>query len=133
MIVVPSCWLVTEWIRSWQGLGGPWAVLGASQWQHPVVLALAAAGGVWLITFALVAANTGLLIALTGGRLAVRLAGLAGALIAVLAGPAAFALTPPAPAGQAARIALVQPGLTSGPAPRLHRSEQLTAAPAQPP
>ena len=128
MIVVPSCWLVTEWIRSWQGLGGPWAVLGASQWQHPVMLALAAAGGVWLITFALVAANTGLLIALTGGRLAVRLAGLAGALIAVLAGPAAFALTPPAPAGQAARIALVQPGLTSGPAPRLHRSEQLTAS-----
>jgi apolipoprotein N-acyltransferase len=127
-IVVPSCWLVTEWIRSWQGIGGPWAVLGASQWQHPVVLALAAAGGVWLISFVLVAANTGLLIALTGGRLAVRLAGLAAALAAVAAGPVAWALTPPAPAGQPLTVALVQPGLTSNAAVRLHRSEQLTAA-----
>ena len=66
--VVPSCWLVSEWIRSWQGIGGPWAVLGASQWQHPAVLALAAVGGVWLVTFALVASNTGLLIALVASQ-----------------------------------------------------------------
>jgi len=44
LVVVPSCWVVTEWIRSWQGIGGPWAVFGASQWQHPALLALAAAG-----------------------------------------------------------------------------------------
>src|SRR5260370_14924887 len=57
LVVVPSCWLLTEWLRSWQALGGPWAVFGASQWQHPAVLALAAVGGVWLISFALVLAN----------------------------------------------------------------------------
>ena len=66
LVVLPSCWLVIEWIRSWQGIGGPWAVFGASQWQHPVVLALAAVGGVWLISFALVAANTGILILIVG-------------------------------------------------------------------
>ena len=44
LVVVPSCWLLTEWLRSWQALGGPWAVFGASQWQHPAVLALAAVG-----------------------------------------------------------------------------------------
>jgi hypothetical protein len=33
LVVVPSYWLVIEWIRSWQGFGGPWALLGASQWQ----------------------------------------------------------------------------------------------------
>jgi apolipoprotein N-acyltransferase len=33
LFVVPSYWLVTEWIRSWQYLGGPWAVFGATQWQ----------------------------------------------------------------------------------------------------
>src|SRR3984957_20604312 len=51
--VLPSYWVFTEWARSWQGFGGPWDVLGASQWQHPAVLALAAVGGVWLISFAL--------------------------------------------------------------------------------
>jgi apolipoprotein N-acyltransferase len=129
-VVVPSCWLVTEWVRSWQSLGGPWAVLGASQWQHPVILALGAAGGVWLITFALVAANTGLLIALVATRAVVRAAGLAGSLAAVAAGPVAFALAAPVPAGQPLTIALVQPGLTSGPAVRVQRNEQLTAAQA---
>ena len=39
-------------------------MLGASQWQHPAVLALAAVGGVWLVTFALVLANTGLAVAI---------------------------------------------------------------------
>jgi apolipoprotein N-acyltransferase len=128
--VVPSSWLVTEWIRSWQGIGGPWAVLGASQWQHPAILALAAVGGVWLITFALVASNTGVLIALIARRPVVRLAGLAGALAAVAAGPVAFALAAPVPAGQSLTIALVQPGLTSGPTVRVQRNEQLTAAQA---
>jgi apolipoprotein N-acyltransferase len=57
LIVVPSCWLIPEWIRSYQGLGGPWALYGASQWQHPAQLALAAVGGVWLVSVALVMAN----------------------------------------------------------------------------
>jgi apolipoprotein N-acyltransferase len=129
-VVVPSCWLVTEWVRSWQSLGGPWAVLGASQWQHPVILALAAVGGVWLVTFALVAANTGVLIAVVATRPVVRAAGAAGALAAVAAGPIAFALAAPLPASQPLTIALVQPGLTSGPAVRVQRNEQLTAAQA---
>src|SRR5499427_7842785 len=64
LVVVPSCWLLTEWLRSWQALGGPWAVYGASQWQHPTVLALAAVGGVWLVTFALVMANVGIVLAI---------------------------------------------------------------------
>ena len=64
LVVVPSCWLLTEWLRSWQALGGPWAVYGVSQWQHPAVLALAAVGGVWLISFALVLANTAIVLAI---------------------------------------------------------------------
>ena len=64
LVVVPSCWLVTEWLRSWQALGGPWAVFGVSQWQHPAVLALAAVGGVWLISFALVMVNVAIVLVL---------------------------------------------------------------------
>ena len=128
LLVVPSSWLVTEWIRSWQGIGGPWAVFGASQWQHPVVLALAAVGGVWLITFALVAANTGLLIAFVARSWAARLTGVAAVVITLLASPLAFSLTAPPASTQPLTIALVQPGLAVGPAARLARNEQLTAA-----
>ncbi len=97
LVVVPSYWLVTEWLRSWQALGGPWAVLGASQWQHPAVLALASVGGVWLVSFALVAVNVAIVIVIVSGRLASRLAAVAGAAAVLAAGPVAFALTPPAP------------------------------------
>jgi apolipoprotein N-acyltransferase len=126
LVVVPSSWLLTEWIRSWQGLGGPWAVLGASQWQHPAVLALAAVGGVWLITFALVAVNTGILLAITARAWPTRLAGVAGALVAVLAGPVAFALTAPPPIDRHLTVALVQPGIVPSAVARIAQSERLT-------
>jgi apolipoprotein N-acyltransferase len=131
MIVIPSCWVVIEWIRSWQGIGGPWAVFGASQWQHPVVLALAAVGGVWLVSFVLVAANTGIVIALTATRFSGRAIGTAGALLAVAAGLAAFSLTAAEhsvpPAGHVT-LALVQPGLENGPQRRLAEEVRLTTS-----
>ena len=127
LVVVPSCWLVGEWIRSWQGFGGPWAVFGASQWQHPAVLALAAVGGVWLVSFALVAANTGILIVIVARRISVRLIGAAGAAIVVAAGPVAFALTPAAPVTRYITIAMVQPGVVSNPRLRVDASQRLSA------
>jgi apolipoprotein N-acyltransferase len=130
LAIVPSAWLVTEWLRSWQGLGGAWAVLGVSQWEHPAVLALAALGGVWLVTFTLVAANTGIVIAMVARSLAPRLIGCAGALVAVAAGPAAFALTAPSPVARHVTIGLVQPGVNPG-AGRITVSERLTAGPAR--
>jgi apolipoprotein N-acyltransferase len=68
LAVVPATWLVPEWIRSYQGLGGPWGLYGASQWQHPAVLALAGVGGVWLVSVALLLANTGLTLMLGAFR-----------------------------------------------------------------
>jgi apolipoprotein N-acyltransferase len=117
LVVVPSYWLLVEWIRSWQALGGPWALLGASQWQHPAMLALASVGGVWLVSFALVAANTGIVILVTAPRAALRAVGAVAAAAAVGAGPLAFALTPVVhPAGQVT-VALVQPGYQAHPSP----------------
>ena len=127
LVVVPSFWLLVEWIRSWQALGGPWALLGASQWQHPAMLALASVGGVWLVSFALVAANTGLVILVTAPRAALRALGAAAAAIAVGAGPLTFALTPPVhPAGYMT-VALVQPGFQQHPSPLGTASQRLTA------
>jgi apolipoprotein N-acyltransferase len=140
LVVVPSCWLVTEWLRSWQALGGPWAVFGVSQWQHPAILALAAVGGVWLISFVLVLANVAIVLAIeslprvgaavvpgAAPRLGLAGLGVAAALASVGAGPLAFALTPPSPAVRQVTIAMVQPGVVSNTSLADHASQALTA------
>jgi apolipoprotein N-acyltransferase len=127
LVVVPSYWLVIEWIRSWQALGGPWALLGASQWQHPAVLGLAAVGGVWLVSFAIVAANIGIVILLTAGRTLIRALGAAAAAVVIAAGPAAFALTPPPHPARFVTLTLVQPGIQHNPRIRVNASERLSA------
>jgi apolipoprotein N-acyltransferase len=157
LIVVPSCWLIPEWIRSYQGLGGPWGLYGASQWQHPAVLALAAVGGTWLVSVALLVANTGLLLAVgalrpallagppasaasaapaagataagpvAGRRIALGALGVAAFAAAAGSGPLAFALTAPFPAVRQVTIALVQPGVVQDATKRVNASEALTA------
>jgi apolipoprotein N-acyltransferase len=127
LALVPSCWLVADWARSWQGFGGPWAVYGASQWQHPVFLALAALGGVWLVSFALVAANTGILIAAVASRIPVRLIGAGAAAVAIAAGPVAYALTSAAPIARYSTVVMVQTGVVHDPAIRVNASQRLSA------
>jgi apolipoprotein N-acyltransferase len=139
LVVVPSCWLLTEWLRSWQALGGPWAVYGVSQWQHPAVLALAAVGGVWLISFALVMANVAIVLVIGAlPRLGVMLRsgkwrpglavlGVAAGLASVGAGPLAFALTPASPAVRETTVALVQPGIVNNAVQGVDASERLSA------
>jgi apolipoprotein N-acyltransferase len=139
LVVVPSCWLLTEWLRSWQALGGPWAVYGVSQWQHPAVLALAAVGGVWLISFTLVMANVAIVLVIGSlprlgaaarsgpWRPGLAVLGVAAGLASVGAGPLAFALTPANPAVREVTVALVQPGMINDANLRAHASEALTA------
>ena len=127
LAVLPGYWVFTEWARSWQGFGGPWDVLGTSQWQHPVVLALAAVGGVWLISFALVAANTGIVILLLARGMAVRAAGAGGVAVALAAGPVAFALSAAVPPVRHVTVALVQPGITNSKSQRVDASLRLSA------
>jgi apolipoprotein N-acyltransferase len=146
-IVVPGCWLIPEWIRSYQGLGGPWALYGASQWQHPAVLALAAVGGVWLVSVALVMANVAITAVLgaifpaafapatpgasgapaaSSRRIALAAAGVAALVVVAGAGPLAFALTSPFPATRSITVAMVQPGVVNDPVQRVDASETLT-------
>ncbi len=64
LLLLPSVWVLGEVVRSWSALGGPWALLGASQWNDRPVLALAAVGGVWAVSFLLVAVNVAVAAAL---------------------------------------------------------------------
>jgi apolipoprotein N-acyltransferase len=130
LVVVPACWLVPEWIRSYQGVGGPWDLYGASQWQHPAVLALAAVGGVWLVSVALVMVNVGLFVCLTATlsrRAWLSVASLVAVAVVLAAGPVAFALTAPFAGVRSVTVDLVQPGIVEDPATQSNASERLTA------
>ncbi|MFJ2932247.1 apolipoprotein N-acyltransferase [Streptomyces sp. NPDC087219] len=127
LVALPSGWLLIELVRSWEGLGGPWGLLGASQWQVPAALRLASVGGVWLVTALVVAVNTAvaLLVAAPGLR-TVGVAGLAGC--ALVAGTAAWGVGAPRVSGTV-RVALVQPGVfdgADGAERRFDRAEELT-------
>ena len=128
MVVLPSAWVMAEAVRSLPSLGGPWASLGASQWNQPATLASASLGGVWLTTFVIVGANTAIAGVILHRRVSARVIAAAVALACVGLGPAWFWLEPAPPVGSTVRVALVQPGNIEDSVARQAASEALTAA-----
>jgi apolipoprotein N-acyltransferase len=126
VVTVPAGWVLIETVRSWKPFGGPWALLGASQWDHPAELGLASIGGAWLLSFAIMLVNTCIVLMLTE-RPSVRVASAVLAAAAVVAGPVWFALhpLPPAASGTLA-VALVQPGVVHDPQARDERGVAIT-------
>nr|BFD86062.1 apolipoprotein N-acyltransferase [Streptomyces sp. Xyl84] len=127
LVVLPSAWLAVELVRSWQGLGGPWGMLGASQWQVAPALRLASVGGVWLLSFLVVAVDVAVavLVAVRGVRApAVACLAATAALTS-----AAWVWAPRPEVDGRVRIAVVQPGMIGGTDSgqrRFDREEQLT-------
>jgi apolipoprotein N-acyltransferase len=129
LVLVPSAFVAGEAVRSWDGLGGPWGLLGASQWNAPALLALAALGGVWAVGFLLVAVNLAVAAAVGPGTPGPTRAVAAAAAAALpLAALAFWSLRPaPAPAGTAT-VAFVQPGVVGPVGARFRASERLSRA-----
>ncbi|GAA2508264.1 apolipoprotein N-acyltransferase [Streptomyces gobitricini] len=127
LAVVPSGWLMIELVRSWEGLGGPWGLMGASQWQVPPSLRVASLGGVWLVSLLVVAVNTAVTLLVSVRTL--RATAVAGVVVcAVAVGAAAWWAPAPQPTGQV-RVAVVQPGVINGVGGaerRFARGEELT-------
>ncbi|MGW2420762.1 apolipoprotein N-acyltransferase [Streptomyces sp. NPDC001709] len=127
LVVLPSAWLMVELVRSWQGLGGPWGMLGASQWQVSPALRLASVGGVWLLSFLVVAVNVAVA-ALISVRES-RVPAVASLVATAAATSAAWAWAPRPEVDGQVRIAVVQPGIVDGHDSgdkRFAREEQLT-------
>jgi apolipoprotein N-acyltransferase len=124
---VPAGWLMIELVRSWEGLGGPWGLLGASQWDVPPALRLASVGGVWLVSLLVVAVNT-VVVLLVAVRSARRPA-VAGAVVCATAVTSAWVWAPVPRESDRVRIAVVQPGVIGGMLSaerRFDRGEELT-------
>ncbi|MBT2387279.1 apolipoprotein N-acyltransferase [Streptomyces sp. ISL-11] len=127
LLVVPSAWLMVELARSWEYLGGPWGLFGASQWQVAPALRVASVGGIWLVTFLLVSLNTALTTLICSVRS--RITGLAGVLACAAAVASVWVWAPLPESAGTARVAVVQPGVISGaasPQRRFDREEELT-------
>ncbi|MDQ0778752.1 apolipoprotein N-acyltransferase [Streptomyces aurantiacus] len=136
LFVLPSGWLMVELVRSWEGLGGPWGLLGSSQWDVEPALRLASVGGVWLLSFLLVGVNVALavLVAVRSSRVPA----VAGLVATAAVTSAVWAWSPRPEVDGQARIAVVQPGVIgvggsgggggggSGPEKRFAREEALT-------
>jgi apolipoprotein N-acyltransferase len=153
LLVLPSGWLVTEYARSWHALGGPWALLGATQWRHPEVLSLASVGGAWLVSFVIVAVNVAIVLIIAprakaaaapdgahisapadGAHVSAPAGGvplgLGRRVVAgvvgvglLVAGPVIYGLSGTPPKGTTVRVGLVQPGTKAG----IGDEERLTA------
>ncbi|WP_405689525.1 apolipoprotein N-acyltransferase [Streptomyces sp. NBC_00057] len=127
VVVVPCGWLMIELVRSWEGLGGPWGLLGASQWEVAPALRVASVGGVWLVSLVVVAVNTA--VALLFVAAAARTVAVVGIMVCALAVGAMAQWAPQPERSGVARIAVVQPGVIAGPHSverRLAISERLT-------
>ncbi|AZQ33280.1 apolipoprotein N-acyltransferase [Streptomyces cyaneochromogenes] len=126
LAVLPSGWLLIELVRSWQGLGGPWGVLGSSQWEVEPALRLASVGGVWLISFMVVAVNVAAAVLVTVRR--VWVTAVAGLVVTAVVTSAVWVWSPRPHVDDRVRIAVVQPGVVPGGGAdrRFDREEQLT-------
>ena len=126
LLVVPAAWICGEVIRSWEHLGGPWALLGSTQWANRPLLTLASLGGVWLVGFAVVAANVAAYCAVRRRSSATQRRQAALALLVMLAAVVAYNALRPHTEGRVARIAVVQPGIIESPERRFDAQVELT-------
>ncbi|MFJ8199710.1 apolipoprotein N-acyltransferase [Streptomyces sp. NPDC096152] len=127
LVVLPSGWLAVELVRSWQGLGGPWGMLGASQWQVAPALRLASVGGVWLVSFLVVAVNVA--VAVLVSVRASRVPAVAGLVATAALTSAVWVWAPRPHVDGRVRMAVVQPGVVDGvdsPGKRFDLEERLT-------
>ncbi|MDH6117519.1 apolipoprotein N-acyltransferase [Kitasatospora sp. GAS204A] len=127
LVVVPSAWVCAEGVRSWQSLGGPWALLGATQWNQPQLLSTASLGGVWLTGFLVMVVNTALVMLLTVRQFRLRVVGLVAVGGCLAVGPVWAAVRPALPVTGSVRVGLVQPGVLGTPAEQ-QASEELETA-----
>jgi apolipoprotein N-acyltransferase len=117
LAAIPSGWVLIEVVRSWKPFGGPWAMLGTSQWNHPAELGLASIGGTWLLSFAIMLVNTCIVLIIMA-RIAVKVSVVLLSTVAIVAGPIWFATHSLPAATRDLNVALVQPGVIHDPQTR---------------
>jgi apolipoprotein N-acyltransferase len=127
LVLVPSAFVAGEALRSWDQLGGPWGLLGASQWNAPALLSVAALGGVWAVSLLLVAVNVAVAAAVRPRMpAATRVVGAVVAVTLPLAAVAIWSLRPAPTSAGTMKVGFVQPGVVGPAEERFQASQRLS-------
>lgn len=111
LLAAPFLWVAGEWIRGALMGGFPWGLLGYSQYRRLEVVQIAEIGGVYAVSFVVLAVNAAVAgWAVLGWRHAAVGTGLAGALLGGALAFGAARLAEPTPPGEVA-ITAVQPSI----------------------
>jgi apolipoprotein N-acyltransferase len=126
--VLASGWVLIEVIRSWDLLGGPFGLIGSSQWQNQAFLSPAAIGGVWAVGFLIVWINVCICAAiLSSTSLRTRAAGAVAAVCALAVGPIYDTVRPEPDFSGRVKVATVQVGVVDGARRRFDAGLELTS------
>ncbi len=129
LVLMPSAWVAAEFVWSWDRLGGPFGLLGSTQWNDLPELSLAAVGGIWAVSFVLAAVNVAMTTAvLPRARARLRLGALIATAGIVAVGPAYALLRRDPTTVRTVRVAGVQPGVIRPVAARFQASNRATLA-----
>jgi apolipoprotein N-acyltransferase len=108
----PFLWVAGEWVRGWLMGGFPWGHVGYSQHQQLPVIQIAELGGVYAVSFVVIAVNGALAAAvMLRARHAVTLLGLAGVLVGATLVFGDTRLGELGASGETASVAVVQPSI----------------------
>ena len=109
----PFLWVAAEWLRGWVLGGFPWGSLGYSQYRQLVVIQVAELGGVYAVSFVVLAVNAAL--ASTVVLPARRSAGALGVAALLVGGALAFGVArlaePARASAETASVAVIQPSI----------------------
>lgn len=128
VVATSAAWVAGEFARSTEYLGGPWGLLGASQWNNLPILELAGLGGVWGVSFVVCAVNVALgfaLFRISSPGDVLRALGTGAALIL---GSLAYGWLHDVPMGAPLRVAGVQPGVVHDDTERFEQGLSATRA-----
>jgi apolipoprotein N-acyltransferase len=126
VVVLAGGWVLIEFVRSWEFLGGPFGLLGSSQWNNIPMLSAAALGGVWLVGYVVAGINVAIVAAVAAGNGRARWTATGVAVMLAAIGPLFHVLAGEPEGERTIRIAVVQPGITAGPEVRFDTAESLS-------
>jgi apolipoprotein N-acyltransferase len=112
LVLAPFAWVAAEWGRGHLFGGFPWGLIGYSQYGRLATIQIAELGGVYAVSFVLVAVNAAVAGAvLLPWRRALAGVGLGAVLLALTLGFGAWRLRETGPAPPTARVAIMQPSI----------------------
>ena len=113
VVAAPFLWVASEWLRGWVLGGFPWGSLGYSQYRQLAVIQVAELGGVYAVSFVVLAVNAAL--ASTVVLPARRSAGALGVAALLVGGTLAFGVArlaePARASAETVLVAVMQPSI----------------------